>query len=127
MGWENILKVDFDEARRLGEEFASEDIEEFDKGKMRRKINGARNHVYRIAEAAIARIKNMSDFPQKEEAIQYILGKAKIVDKMSPYRYIKGSNDKKDYRKAINSLERIAADITAKRTQAITMEAAYHA
>ena len=46
---------------------------------------------------------------------------------MSPYRYISGSNDKEDYRKVINSLERFANDITAKRVEALTMEAAYQA
>lgn len=127
MGWEEILKMDMDEARKLGEEFASEDMEEFDKGKMRERINDYRNYVYAIAKKEIARIKKMSDFPQKEDAIQFILKRVEIVKKMSPYRYISGSNDKEDYRKVINSLERFANDITAKRVEALTMEAAYQA
>ena len=127
MTWENILKVDIEEAKKLGEEFASEDMEEFDKGKMRERINDYRNYVYAVAKKEIARITKMTDFPQKEEAIQFIIKRVEIAKKMSPYRYIKGSNDKKDYSIAINKLRRMANDITAKRVEALTMEAAYQA
>jgi hypothetical protein len=67
----------------------------------------------------------MSDFPEKEKAIQFILEKVEIVKKMSPYRYITGSNDKEEYDKVRLTLRRIMNAITAKREQAQTQEAAY--
>jgi hypothetical protein len=125
MTWENILKVDIEEAKKLGEEFASEDMEEFDKRKMRKTINSARNYVYAVAHDELIKIRRMADFPQKEKAIQFILEKVEIVKKMSPYRYITGSNDKEEYDKVRLTLRRIMNAITAKREQAQTQEAAY--
>ena len=125
MGWEEILKIDIDEARKLGEEFAPEDMKEFDKAKMRTRINDYRNYVYALANKEIARIKKMTDFPQKEKAIQFILEKVEMVKKMSPYRYISGSNDKKKYDKVRDTFRRIINAITAKREEAQTQEAAH--
>ena len=125
MSWENILKIDIREAKKLGDEYAPKEMQEFNKNKMRERINDYRNFVYAVAQDEINKIKRMSDFPEKEKAIQFILEKVEIVKKMSPYRYITGSNDKEEYDKVRLTLRRIMNAITAKREQAQTQEAAY--
>ena len=128
MTWEDILKINIDEARELGEKYAPKEMQQFDKNQMKRKIDNMRDYVYAVAHDELIKIRRMADFPEKEKAIQFILEKVEIVKKMHPYKYISSNinrDGKEEFKKVKNNLRVIRDSIRNKRKQAQTQEAAY--
>tara|TARA_R100000482_G_C5001879_1_gene91880 strand:+ start:40 stop:441 length:402 start_codon:yes stop_codon:yes gene_type:complete len=128
MSWTNILKVDIDEARKLGEKYAPKEMKEFRKNQMRKEIDNMRNHVYSVAHDELITIRRMSDFPEKEKAIQFILNKVEIVKKMHPYKYISDNinrDNKESYNELKIKLRTIINSIITERQLAQAREAAH--